>query len=85
MRIMTKPRALYLGMDIYPAGFYPLLVRLAAYKLPLFILENGISTPDDAVRWQFIHDHLKELGRALAHGVPVIGYLYCRSSTISNG
>jgi len=32
-----------LGWEIYPEGLYNLLMYLKRYKLPIFILENGIS------------------------------------------
>jgi len=39
-------------------------------------LENGISTDDDSLRWDFIHEHLKNLALAMEKGVRVLGYLY---------
>lgn len=65
-----------LGWDIYPQGLYSLLIRLKRYNLPVFILENGISTGDDKLRWEFICGHLKSTYRAISGGVNVIGYLY---------
>jgi beta-glucosidase len=65
-----------LGWDIYPQGLYQLLVRLKRYNLPVFILENGICTADDALRWDFIQGHLKYLSLAMKEGVKVLGYLY---------
>ena len=65
-----------LGWDIYPEGLYHLLLRLAKYNLPIFILENGISTDDDSLRWDFIYQHLRNIYLALDKGVKVIGWLY---------
>ncbi|MFA4888130.1 MAG: glycoside hydrolase family 1 protein [Candidatus Omnitrophota bacterium] len=65
-----------LGWDIYPEGFYGLLLDLKAYNLPLFILENGICTADDGLRWEFIRRHLLNLHQAMGQGVKVLGYLY---------
>ena len=65
-----------LGWDIYPQGIYTLLLKLRKYKLPVFILENGISTPDDELRWDFIRQHLKNIHQAMAEGVKVLGYIY---------
>jgi len=65
-----------LGWEIYPQGLYDLLMALKKYKLPVFILENGICAEDDNVRWNYIREHLKQLRRALDSGVNVIGYLY---------
>ncbi|MFH0763190.1 MAG: glycoside hydrolase family 1 protein [Candidatus Omnitrophota bacterium] len=65
-----------LGWDIYPAGLYKLLLKFRKYRLPVFILENGICTPDDNLRWEFIREHLKNLHMAMQKGVRVMGYLY---------
>ncbi|MDD4954283.1 MAG: family 1 glycosylhydrolase, partial [Candidatus Omnitrophica bacterium] len=66
----------YLGWDIYPQGLYKMLMGLKKFRLPVFILENGICTEDDLERWDFIRAHLQELHRAMQEGVPVLGYLY---------
>ncbi|MDD5505825.1 MAG: family 1 glycosylhydrolase, partial [Candidatus Omnitrophica bacterium] len=66
----------YLGWDIYPAGLYTLLLGLKKYGLPVFILENGICTNDDRIRWDYIYEHLKSMHIAIEEGVNVIGYLY---------
>ncbi len=71
--------------EIYPPGIYELLTRLKAdYPLHnLYITENGIPVPDlpdrdgqvhDPRRIRYLHDHLVQLHRALAEGVPVRGY-----------
>jgi len=65
-----------LGWDIYPQGLYELLIKFKRFNLPLFILENGICTEDDNLRWDFIHEHLKAVNRAMAEGVNVMGYIY---------
>ncbi|MDI6606038.1 MAG: glycoside hydrolase family 1 protein [Candidatus Omnitrophota bacterium] len=65
-----------LGWDIYPAGLYQLLLKFKKYRLPLFILENGICTDDDNLRWEFICGHLASLYLAMQKGVRVLGYLY---------
>lgn len=65
-----------LGWDIYPQGLYKLLVRLKKYNLPIFILENGICTDNDALRWDYIYEHLKNLFLAISEGVEVLGYIY---------
>ncbi len=65
-----------LGWDIYPEGLHHLLLKLKKYKLPVFILENGICTEDDSVRWEFISSHLRNMRRAMSEGVKVIGYIY---------
>ncbi|MDP2904791.1 MAG: glycoside hydrolase family 1 protein [Candidatus Omnitrophota bacterium] len=65
-----------MGWDIFPEGLYELLVRIKIYRLPVFILENGICTGDDALRWEFIRGHLKCLAQAMGQGVKVLGYIY---------
>jgi beta-glucosidase len=65
-----------LGWDIYPEGLYDILKGLKAYDLPVFILENGICTADDALRWDYIREHLESVARAIQDGVKVSGYLY---------
>jgi len=65
-----------MGWDIYPQGLYDLLISLKCYNLPIFILENGICTEDDALRWGYIKEHLKSVNRAMVDGVDVLGYIY---------
>lgn len=65
-----------LGWDIYPEGLYNSLLRLKKYRLPVIITENGICTPDDNLRWEYIYEHLRNMHRAMEEGVNVIGYLY---------
>ncbi|MDD2703438.1 MAG: glycoside hydrolase family 1 protein [Candidatus Omnitrophica bacterium] len=65
-----------LGWDIYPEGLLSLLLGLRKYNLPVCILENGICTPDDNRRWNFIYEHLKSVHAAIQKGVRVTGYMY---------
>jgi beta-glucosidase len=65
-----------MGWDIYPEGLYHLLLKLKKYRLPMFILENGICIEDDNARWDFISEHLKCMHRAMEEGVEVLGYIY---------
>ena len=65
-----------LGWDIYPEGLYNLLLKLKKYGLPIFILENGICTQDDNLRWDFICEHLKNIHLAMSEGVKLLGYIY---------
>ncbi|OIO33850.1 MAG: hypothetical protein AUJ70_02405 [Candidatus Omnitrophica bacterium CG1_02_40_15] len=64
-----------LGWDIYPEGLCEVLLKLKKYELPIIITENGISTPDDNLRWEYIHDHLENIHLAMEKGVKVTGYL----------
>ena len=65
-----------LGWDIYPEGLYDILLKLKKYNLPVIITENGICTPDDNLRWEFISGHLKNISLAMDKGVKVTGYIY---------
>lgn len=65
-----------LGWDIYPEGLYNLLIKFKRFNLPIFILENGICTDDDNLRWDFIREHLKAVNRAIGEGINILGYIY---------
>lgn len=65
-----------LGWEIYPQGLFDLLGDLKKYKLPVFVLENGICTENDNLRWDYIREHLKQIRKAMDKGVEVTGYLY---------
>ncbi|MCM8780592.1 MAG: family 1 glycosylhydrolase, partial [Candidatus Omnitrophica bacterium] len=66
----------YMGWDIYPDGLYELLIKLKRYNLPILILENGVCTEDDDLRWNFIQQHLRHIYQAICEGVNVKGYIY---------
>ena len=68
---------------VYPEGLYASCKELyARYKLPLLVAENGMATDGDRPRsdgWTrsaFLVNHLAQLRRAMAEGVPVMGYMY---------
>jgi len=65
-----------LGWEVYPEGLGRFLRSFQRYRLPLLITENGIPTVDEDDRWAFIYLHLWQVMRAMAAGIPVIGYLY---------
>jgi beta-glucosidase len=65
-----------LGWDIYPEGLYKALLKLKIYNLPVIVTENGICTPDDNLRWEYIREHLRNIHLAMEKGVNVKGYLY---------
>jgi len=71
--------------EIYPPGFYSLLTRIWKDYQPahIFVTENGVPVPDapdadgrvrDVRRIRYLHDHLVQVHRAIAVGVPVRGY-----------
>jgi len=65
-----------MGWDIYPQGLLDVLLEFKKFGLPLFILENGICTPDDNLRWDYIREHLQKVHLAMKQGIDVLGYLY---------
>ncbi len=64
--------------DIYPSGIRKVSKWMfEKYRLPLYILENGIADSSDSKRPSFIHDHLLELWKSIElDGVPVRGYYH---------
>jgi len=65
-----------LGWDIYPQGLYDILLGLKRYGLKIFIMENGICTDDDNLRWDFIKEHLLKISSAIKSGCQILGYIY---------
>ena len=76
-----------LGWDIYPQGFYDILMRMAREtgNLPVEITENGAafnSGPDaegvirDTGRIEYLRSHLQAVAQAIADGVPVRAFHY---------
>lgn len=72
--------------EIYPAGLYELLTRIWRDYRPaaeIVVAESGVAVPDgldvdgrvrDERRIRYLRDHLAEVARAIADGVPVRGY-----------
>jgi beta-glucosidase len=48
----------------------------AVSGVPVLVSEHGVSTPDDSIRAGFIAPSLDGLARAIADGVPVLGYCH---------
>lgn len=74
-----------MGWEIYPQGFYALLMRLQFHYAPpaLLVTENGIGLFDqpgadgqvpDPRRIAYLHDHLAAAHRAISAGVQLTGY-----------
>jgi beta-glucosidase len=68
---------------IYPEGMYEVSKKLyERYRLPLLVAENGFATEADNPRkdgWTreaFLVNHLAQLRKAMAEGVPVLGYMH---------
>ncbi len=64
------------GWDIYPRGFFEILLEFNAYDRPIVITENGLADSRDTNRARFIAEHLAALGAAMHAGVRVLGYFH---------
>lgn len=77
-----------MGWEVQPDGLHEALAKVHAYdpELRLVVSENGTAVPDTLVndrvhdprRIAFFRDHLVEVQRAQADGIPVDGY-FCWS------
>jgi beta-glucosidase len=65
-----------LGWEVYPRGLVSTLERFAEYGVPLLVTENGIATDDEALRREFLLEHVAAAGEAVDKGVNLLGYLY---------
>jgi beta-glucosidase len=65
-----------LGWEVHPAGLTAALKELAAYRLPLYVTENGLDDRDDSRRAAYLHDHLAAVLDAVDAGVDVRGYFH---------
>jgi 6-phospho-beta-glucosidase len=72
------------GWQIDPKGLrYTLRDFWSRYRLPLFVVENGLGAVDSVAEDGTVHDdyriayhreHLRQVGEAVADGVELIGY-----------
>ena len=62
--------------EVDPGGLERFLLRLARYRKPLYVTENGMADAEDGVRPEFILTHLAALHRALQKGADVRGYYH---------
>lgn len=65
-----------IGWEIYPEGIYHVLKEMKKYRKPIYITENGLADAEDALRKDFIKNHLFWIHKALEEGVDVKGYLH---------
>jgi beta-glucosidase len=65
-----------LGWKIKPEGLFNVLNGVKKYKLPVYVTENGLADEKDALRADFIRDHLRAVERAQREGVDVRGYFH---------
>lgn len=72
------------GWQIDPTGLYVSMIELYdRYRLPLFVVENGVGAKDDVkndgsieddYRISYFKDHFKAMNEAIKDGVEVMGY-----------
>lgn len=62
--------------EVYPAGIYRVLKKLAGIGKPIYITETGLPDADDDQRPRFLLTHLAQLQRAIAEGVDVRGLFH---------
>lgn len=66
-----------MGSPIEPGSLEGAVRYVAeATRAPVLVTEHGLSTEDDAQRCAFIPEALAGLDRAIADGVPVLGYCH---------
>lgn len=75
-----------MGWPITPEVMYwSIRFHHERYRLPVLISENGMANIDfvmedgqvhDPQRIDYIHRHLRQVGRAVSEGIPVLGYQY---------
>ncbi|HIP96403.1 MAG TPA: glycoside hydrolase family 1 protein [Anaerolineae bacterium] len=64
------------GEEVYPEGIYRCLKKLARYGKPIYVTENGTADHGDDRRRRYMIQHLIQVQRAIAEGVPVRGFFY---------
>jgi beta-glucosidase len=62
--------------EIYPEGMLTILRKLARYRLPIYITENGLPDHDDDLRPAFLVQHLRVLWQAIQYCLDVRGYYH---------
>lgn len=62
--------------EVYPEGMLTMLHRLARYKMPIYITENGLPDHDDDLRPSFLVQHLRVLWQAVQYCFDVRGYYH---------
>ena len=80
--LFERPIALPGGMradygygEIYPEGIQPLLSRLGASNLPIYITENGIPDASDCFRPEFLVRQVRAIWNAV-QDLPIQGYYH---------
>lgn len=64
------------GWEIVPQSLTRVLLGLKQYNLPIYITENGVADAKDAMRADFIRDHVQAIRLAMQAGMDVRGYFH---------
>jgi len=62
--------------EIVPDGLADAAVRVAATGVPVIVTEHGFADAEDRFRPRALVDALTGLGRVIAAGTPVLGYMH---------
>lgn len=62
--------------NIFPAGLYHILKRLAVFALPIYLTENGVFDISRDNQSSYLVSHLRWLHRAYTEGIDVRGYFW---------
>lgn len=62
--------------EVYADGLRRWLERLAVYRKPIYVTENGLLDNSDEHRPRYILEHLAAVHRAIQAGAPVKGYFH---------
>jgi beta-glucosidase len=62
--------------EIYPLGLQKMLRKIARYKLPIYVTENGIPDHDDDLRPSFLVSHLREVWKGVQYCFYIHGYYH---------
>jgi len=72
-----------MGYEFWPEALEATIRRASGRtELPVLVTENGIGTADDGRRIEYVRRALEGVGRCLADGIDVRGYIYW--STMDN-
>ena len=66
-----------MGWEVYAEGLIKALKSMAVYEKPIYVTENGVADEKDAIRPDFIANHIEALERALnEEKIDVRGYFH---------
>jgi beta-glucosidase len=71
-----SPNKSDINWDLNPEALFDVLKALKGYKLPIIILENGLSDKKDKMRTWFITECIRAIKKATAKGIDVQGYFH---------